>query len=72
MLRFEELSYIFLIKYIIKMNFKSSLKVLLSLLLVLMVSCQHFQDETAPTGLMTDLLLHPEEAVITNPSPRFS
>jgi len=56
----------------IRMNSKFASELFFVLFLVLLVSCQHFQEDPAPTGLMTDLLLHPEEAVITNPSPRFS
>ncbi len=35
-------------------------------------SCNHNNSGLAPGGLMTDLLTNPEEAVITNGSPRFS
>ncbi|MFW5835359.1 MAG: alpha-L-rhamnosidase C-terminal domain-containing protein [bacterium] len=54
------------------MNSKFSSKLLFVLSLILMAGCQDFQEDTTPSGLMTDLLLHPEEAVITNPEPDFS
>ena len=54
------------------MNIKSPPKLLLVLSLALLVCCQPFQDDTAPSGLMTDLLLHPGDAVITSPFPIFS
>ncbi len=41
------------------------------LLLIVAIGCKSSHN-TAPTGLMTDLLLHPEEAVITSRSPNFS
>src|SRR6056297_676140 len=59
-------------KIITKMNPKFSSKLLFVFSLILMSGCQHFQEDTAPSGLMTDLLLNTEEAVITNPEPGFS
>jgi alpha-L-rhamnosidase len=38
----------------------------------LYTSCINSGNEPAPTGLMTDLLLEPGEAVITSPQPRFT
>jgi alpha-L-rhamnosidase len=54
------------------MNLKLLHKLLLALSVVIVAGCQNHQKDIAPTGLMTDLLLHPEKAVITNPSPKFS
>jgi len=34
--------------------------------------CKQIKSESAPTGMMTDLLTNPENAVITNPQPTFS
>lgn len=38
----------------------------------LYTSCRNGRNESAPNGLMTDLLSNPEEAVITTPQPRFT
>ncbi len=35
-------------------------------------SCVYKGDMPAPTGLMTDLLTNPQEAVVSNANPRFS
>ncbi len=40
--------------------------------IVIINCCSLLKPETAPGGLMTDLLLHPERAEITNSSPKFS
>ncbi len=47
-------------------------KLLFVSFLFLLVDCSFPAREPVPTGLMTDLLLHPEEAVITNSAPKFS
>ena len=47
-------------------------KLLLVSSLVFVISCSFFSNDSAPTGLMADLLLYPEEAVITNSEPTFS
>ncbi len=56
----------------IKNNLFFISQLLLVCFLFFLAGCQPFHNDTAPAGLMTDLLLHPEEAVITNPSPKFS
>ncbi|WP_339739364.1 hypothetical protein, partial [uncultured Sunxiuqinia sp.] len=38
----------------------------------LYTSCRNGGSESAPTGLMTDLLSEPDNAVITTPQPRFT
>lgn len=43
----------------------------ISLLLTGFSGCQE-RNQNTPSGLMTDLLTNPAEAVITNPQPRFS
>ena len=45
---------------------------LLILSLILLTNCTNSQSDPSPEGLMTGLLKKPEEAVITNPEPRFS
>ncbi len=39
---------------------------------IILTSCKNQNPGAAPTGLMTDLLTNPENAVITNPQPAFS
>ena len=56
----------------IKMKFQFVFVMSLVFLQIFLVSCKYLHYKSAPTGLITDLLLHPEDAVITNNIPMFS
>ena len=53
-------------------SFRYKFKALPFLILILFSACQVTRTPNAPSGLMTDLLTNPADAVITNQQPRFS